>query len=343
VELFVYYVKVENISSHPLPLPTTDSPLILTKYLLNHSQPGISSILSQYVRINRIDLEQMLIKTGIDPANMPAEIRPADAFRRATTSITNRSPKDIGDSKFENIMVRDGVSDSSKIVRHIIREETDSQNRRINYGKVGQAVFNRQLEKATVGMDPRFEHHKHKIMQVYGEYSEYYVGSHIRNMVFKMLNSTLPVSVRPAGAVYFVANTHASLVESLEEFVTDINAWGVPGTGDAVFESVPMLDVEKQRKLIFDKYESQCAYSIDITLNELAGLLNSEKTPTKGILTSYVNKVKELKKGIGKYEELLERDMQLSRTKCQLLQELVIQLLDKASVSEIVPDVAVPV
>jgi len=199
------------------------------------------------------------------------------------------------------------------------------------------------MEKATVGMDPRFEHHKQKIMQVYKQYSEYYVGSHIRDMVFKMLNSTLPVSVRSACGMYFVANTHAALVESLEEFVTDINTWGVPGTCDAVFESVPMLDVEKQRKLIFDKYESQYAYSVDITLNELAGLLNSEMTPTKGTLTSYVNKVKELKKGIGKYEELLERDMQLSRTKCQLLQEQVIQLLDKASVSEIVPDATVSV
>ena len=89
---------------------------------------------------------------------------------------------------------------------------------------MGQAVFNRQLEKASVGMGSRFEHHKQKIMQVYEEYLEYYVGKHIRDMVFKMLNSTLPVSVRPAGCVYFVANTHASLVESLEEFVTDINA-----------------------------------------------------------------------------------------------------------------------
>jgi len=92
-------------------------------------------------------------------------------------------------------------------------------------------------------MDPRFEHHKQKIMQVYEEYSEYYVGKHNWDMVFKMLNSTLPVSARPAGGVYFVANTHASLVESLEEFVKDINAWDVPGTGDAVFESIPMLDV----------------------------------------------------------------------------------------------------
>jgi len=125
-----------------------------------------------------------------------------------------------------------------------------------------------------------------------------------------------------------VANTHAALVESLEEFVIDINACGVPGTGDAVFESVPMPDVEKLRKLIFDRYESQCAYSIDITLNELAGLLNSEKTPTKGI---------------SKYEELLECDMQLSRIKCQLLQEQALQLLNKSSVSEIVPDATVPV
>jgi len=72
-------------------------------------------------------------------------------------------------------------------------------------------------------------------------------------------------------------------------------------------------------------------------------LLNSEKIPTKGILTSYVNKVKDLKKGIDKYEELLERDMQLSRTKCQLLLEQTIHLLDKASVSETVPDSTVPV
>ena len=72
---------------------------------------------------------------------------------------------------------------------------------------------------------------------------------------------------------------------------------GQRGTGDAVFESVPMLNVEKQRKLILDKYESQCVYSVDITLNELASLLNPEKTPIKGILTSYVNKVKDLKKG----------------------------------------------
>jgi len=49
------------------------------------------------VRINRTELEPLLIKTGINPANMTPEIRFADAFRRATTSITNRSPKNMGD------------------------------------------------------------------------------------------------------------------------------------------------------------------------------------------------------------------------------------------------------
>ena len=71
--------------------------------------------------INRTELEQLFIKTGINPANMAPEIRFTDVFRRAITSITNRSPRDIGNGKFENIMVREVVSDSSEIVRYIIR------------------------------------------------------------------------------------------------------------------------------------------------------------------------------------------------------------------------------
>lgn len=290
------------------------------------------------VRIGRTELENLLQTARIDNHHMPQEIRTPDAFRRATTAITTRTPRDIGGGKFETIMVRDVYSDSKEIVRHIIREETDSENRRINYGKIGQIVFNRQLEKISVGIDPRYEHHKTKIKQVYNEYIEYYTGKHIRDMVFRMMNSTAPVSVRPAGGVYFVANTHSTIVRSLEDFVTSINAWGVPGTSEAVFESVPMLDIEKQRKLIFDKYESQCTTSVDGTLAELANLLKSKKAPTKGQLTTYVKKVKELKGGITKYETLLERDMDISRTKCKFLQEQVLQLLDKASVSEIAQD-----
>ncbi|MBC2746211.1 MAG: hypothetical protein HF975_04245 [ANME-2 cluster archaeon] len=283
------------------------------------------------VRIKRPELESLLQMSGIDSGNMPPEIRAPDAFRRATSSITTHTPRDIGDGKFENIMVRDVYSDSTEIVRHIIREETDSQNKRINYGKIGQIVFNRQLEKLSVGIDPRFEHHKAKIKKVYDEYIEYYTGKHIRDMVFRMLNSTTPVSVRPAGGVYFISKVYSGLVESLEQFVTDINGWGVPGTAEAVFESVPMLDIEKQRRLIFDKYESQCAYSVDTTLNELSALLKSSKTPTKGVLAKYIDHVKDLKSGIAKYETLLEKEMDISRAKCQLLQEQVIQLLNKTS------------
>ena len=140
-----------------------------------------------------------------------------------------------------------------------------------------------------------------------------------------------PVNVRPAGGVYFVANSFSGTVESLETFVTSINQFAVPGTDEAVFESVPMLDIEKQRKLIFDKYESQCSVSVEATLGELAQLLKAEKAPSPKIKTNYVNKVKELKKGITKYEELLERDMDVLRLKCQLLQEQVKQLLDMES------------
>lgn len=284
------------------------------------------------VRIGRQDLQDLLNSAGIGSFSMPPEIRPPDAFRRATTSISTRTPKDLGNGKFENIMVRDVYSDSKEIVRHIIREETDSQNKRINYGKIGQVVYNRVLEKMSVGINPQYEHHKNKIIQVYNELVEYYTGKHIRDMVYKMVHDTNPVNVRPAGGVYFVANTYTGTVESLETFVASINRYGVTGTDEAVFESVPMLDIEKQRKLIFDKYESQCSISVEATLGELAQLLKADKAPSPKIKTNYVNKVKELKQGISKYEDLLERDMECSRLKCQLLQDQVKQLLNMESV-----------
>ena len=283
------------------------------------------------VRIGRHDLQDLLDYAGLGSSNMPPEIRPPDAFRRATTSISTRTPMDLGNGKFENIMVRDVYSDSKEIVRHIIREETDSQNKVIQYAKIGQVVYNRVLEKMSVGINPQYEHHKNKIIKVYNELVEYYTGKHIRDMVYKMVHDTNPVNVRPAGGVYFIANTFTGTVESLETFVASINQYGVTGTDEAVFESVPMLDIEKQRKLIFDKYESQCSVSVEATLGELAQLLNADKAPSPKIKTTYVNKVKDLKEGIAKYEELLERDMDTSRVKCQLLQEQVKQLLDMES------------
>jgi len=115
--------------------------------------------------------------------------------------------------------------------------------------------------------------------------------------------------------------------------VTSINQFAVPGTDEAVFESVPMLDIEKQRRLIFEKYSNQCSSSVDATLKDLATLLNAPKNPSNAVKAGYINKVKELKDGIGKYEDLLERDMDIARQKCQLLQEQVKQLLDKEDVS----------
>lgn len=286
------------------------------------------------VRIKQVDLTSLLKTSGIDIKYMPPEIRAPDAFRRATTAISTRTPHPVGDGKFENIMVRDVYSDSKEIVRHIIREETDSANKRISYGKIGQAVFNRQLEKVSIGIDPRFEHHKARILKEYRELAEFYTGKHIRDMVYKILHDTNPVNVRPAGGVYFIANTHQGIIEPLEKFVSEINGWSVSGLDYAVFEAVPMLDIEKQRKLIFDKYESQCSVSVDSTLGELAKLLKAPKTPSNKVKTTYINKVKELKSGIAKYEELLERDLGAARLKCQLLQEQVVQLLDKQDVGQ---------
>lgn len=283
------------------------------------------------VRITRPDLASLFSKHSLNPKDMPPEIREPDAFRRATSDIGQRAAKPLPDGTFEVIMVREVATTNEEIMRHIIREVRDSKNKKLDYAQVGAFIFRRDVNDFHATANPEFQYLCTFAQELYREYKEYYTGKHIREMVHKMIWDTLPVNVRPGGGVYFMSNHHQALVDSLEGLVRDLNPYGVPGTLEAQFESVPVLDLEKQRKLIFDKYESQVSGSVDATLKELAEILKADKEPTKSIKAGYIERMKELKEGIAKYETLLERDMSMARLKAELLEQQVKALLNKVA------------
>lgn len=286
------------------------------------------------VRIKREELAKLFSKHGISHTHLPPEIRAPDAYRRATSDINQRQHKPLPDGTFEVLMVREVASTGDEIVRHLISEIRDSKNKKLSYEQVGTLIFRRDNEDySTHALKPEVEQIIKESEANFKEYLQYYTGKHIREMVHGMVMGTLPVNVRPGGGVFFISKNHEALVSSLEGLVAELNQYKAPNTYDAdgIFESVPVLDLEKQRKLIFDKYESQCAASVDGTLQELAELLKGGKAPTKSVLADYVDRMKDLKEGIGKYEALLEKDLTIARMKCQLLQEQVKALLDKAA------------
>lgn len=283
------------------------------------------------VRIKRADLSGLFTKYNLNPHNLPPEIREPDAFRRATSDIGERTSKPLGDGTSQVIMVREVATTNDEIVRHIIREVRDSKNKKLSYGQIGSFIFRRDINDFHATASPEYQEIVTKAHELYREYKEYYTGAHIRNMVHNMVLDTHPVNVRPGGGVYFMGKSHQELVDGLEGLVRDLNPYGVAGTLEAQFESIPVMDLEKQRKLIFDKYESQCSLSVDGALKELAEILKANKEPSKAVKANYVNQMKELREGITKYEALLEKDLTIARQKSQLLELQVKALLDKVA------------
>lgn len=283
------------------------------------------------VRINRADLSGLFTKYNLNPHNLPPEIREPDAFRRATSDIGQRTSKPLSDGTSQVIMVREVATTNDEIVRHIIREVRDSKNKRLSYDQIGSFIFRRDINDFHATASPEYQEIVTKAQELYREYKEFYTGSHIRNMVHNMVHATTPAVVRQGGGVYFVSKEYQGLIDGLGGMVKALNPYGVPGTLEAEFESIPVIDTFKQRQLIFEKYSSQCSKSVDDTLQELSEILKTNKEPTKAVKANYVNQMKELKEGITKYEALLEKDLTIARQKSQLLELQVKALLDKVA------------
>ena len=64
---------------------------------------------------------------------MPNEIRPVDAFRRATKEV--ETSRNLGNGLQENYIVRDVYYDSAVAVRHIVKETVDSKGKRLSYNE----------------------------------------------------------------------------------------------------------------------------------------------------------------------------------------------------------------
>jgi hypothetical protein len=292
------------------------------------------------VRVTREQLQELYEKNDIDEHYLPYPIMPANAFRRATSEInTQWVNKEIQSTEnpeeWIKITVKDIATKQDKIVRHVIAEIRNPVKESLNHKKVGQFVYEYSTQEMKTYSLPEFEQYVKEAETKFAEKLQCYEGKHVRSAIHSMIQSTYAVNVRPAGSVYFVPHDGMELLGKMEGLVTDLNQYRTHDE-DGILESVPMLDVEKQRKLVFDKYESQCEQSVDGTMDELAKLLQGDKKVSKAVVAKYIDLHGELKQGIQKYEQLLERDMTLARAKEQLLSIQVSQLLDRANVSMVV-------
>src|SRR5699024_5336634 len=172
--------------------------------------------------INRDDLYDKLVKSGLGSDWMPNDIKYTDAFRRATSEVQGKRKSKYGESYF-NLLVREVQFNQTTVQRNIVLETINRKKRELNYANgVGVVKLDRQKGKMTSETnDPIVEAVSEEIEEKNKLYSNNYRPEAIRALIPKVLKLIAPLPMRNSGGIYFIP-THLS--EGTRELVDFINS-----------------------------------------------------------------------------------------------------------------------
>lgn len=209
------------------------------------------SVGKQLIEVN--DLKNRLVQSGLDDVWMPNDIRPTDAFRRATKEVEQRK-QTSNPNVFYNILVREVYSDQKSIQRNIVIETVDQNGKRLSY-KPKSAVITLDKKNSTVSFvtdDPSIKEICIQAENKFNIYKSHYSAQQLRVMVNKILQSLAPTPVRKSGGIYFIPVSKSSGLNQLIYFINSLdNSEGY---------KVPVINSSDNRdmvsKKLYDHFES---------------------------------------------------------------------------------------
>lgn len=288
-------------------------------------------------RIKIEDMRRLFAQIGMPTDFLPEEPSNINAYKRATTELSEEIEVKLDQNRTAVYMVRLTAKSNEEIVKSIIKEVRDAGDKRLSYEEIGRVHFDKDTEDIRYyDLQPDSQPIITQIKQLYETYRTYLTGKQIRAMFHEIIQSMSPTLVRPSGAVYFIPYVHADMVQKMEVLSKELASFGITDFQSA-FESIPLIDADKTRALVELRFEEQNTRDVDKTLMELAKLLQGSDA-TARTAAQYVEQVKRSKETIAKYEGLLNKEMSIARMKVEVLDQQVHKLVDKVAQRQIVPE-----
>lgn len=265
------------------------------------------------MKVTYDQLETAFRNAGIDEKYLPKPISPRDAFRRATKVAEAKRIK-LDNDRYLNLLVREVKMSDDEIVRQLVREVVDSKNVRLEYLPAANMKLVNDTDFITEPIVPRHDLYNDEdiaLLKVENEFDrckDNYNGRHVRELVQNILNGCRPVAVRPSGGVYFVPEKFGATVESLSEMVKIISQYSINAERSRLY-SVPVIDAVEHRVMIAESLEDQVKNNSQSLVSEMANVLKSGRNITQKTAEQYINKVKELKKMVASYSEMLNTEI----------------------------------
>lgn len=250
------------------------------------------------VEVTRIELQQHFNTIGIDEAWLPNEIRPSDAFRRATKEIQRKKVPTNNPNIFQNFLVREVYSDNKVVQRNIVIEEVDQSGKRLNYDPKATVMT---LVKENNDFEITSDNTTAKELameakQRFQKYIDYYSAQQLRVMVNKYLSSLAPTAVRANGGVYFVPQTYATELKKLQLLCKILQSEGV---------SIPLYDTTDNQNLVLSKLEND----LQETLKRCKELSETDNL-RKALYKDGIEEARRIVKTYQTYKENLQIDVE---------------------------------
>lgn len=284
------------------------------------------------MKVSHEQLKTAFNNAGIDEKYLPKPISPRDAFRRATKVAEAKRIK-LSDDQYLNLLVREVKMSDDEIIRQLVREVVDSKNVRLEYLPVANLVLkdDKDFEAYKLpAVGSLYKEENIALLKVGNEFDcckDNYNGRHVRELVQNILNSCDPVSVRPSGGVYFTPEKYSSTVQALSDLVRELSQYSIDTERSRLY-SIPVIDAVEHRVMVTESLEDQVKNDSQSLVAEMAKILKDGKTITPKLAEQYINRVKQLRETVKKYEDMLQTEILGTQSAMDIAMQQAKKLLD---------------
>lgn len=290
--------------------------------------------------VNLKNAHRDLAAANLSTGTLRKNLRPVDAFRKATKEFAKKFP--IKNGIRSELMVRPVGEDGEQAYRHLILERAVIQagkKRRVFYEKVGEITFTRGVKKngdyAGHGVEVRRTTNHlsdpltpeedqwltERLITFEDRYDHLlnYMDSHaVRTFVREYIYDLSGTCVKESGGLYFISQGHIDEVQRLAAWVRSVGS---------EFHSLPLLNLVEQREMILEAFEEETIKEVERLMSTVADIL---KDPNRQIeektFDSFALQGVELGKKVNEYSQMLGSKAERAATEIQMYSAQVMNL-----------------
>ena len=250
--------------------------------------------------------------------------RDDDVFRRTCSQHQRKRVPTALDGVFENYLIRDVKRGAGQVVKHIVVEQVDGANKRLDYTPAISLTFDSKTGKIEVDVlsatpDAQVMNVAQLILQDF-EREKGMVNSYgVRDLFRNILSMTGATSVRPGGGVYFVMQAKVEFVDALEALATKML--------NVEVTSVPLVDDRKQRQMVRKAVEAETVGEIDKMLADIDEIMSGPEI-TSDRFMAMSTQMRDVRSRTQEYGELLDEELGNVDFRLKILEAKMRQLYD---------------